>query len=211
MSARKKLWLVPLFAYGLFSFWYTNSSGALTSFEVDQYIGKLQAIGRSEPQLNELRLFLESDTGNQFIMTNNIDMNEHPGHVEGAQANESGDDLMNRYMEHMYPALFVRASHPVFVGGVVHSAMDIVGIQNAEIWNRVVLMRYRSRRDLMDIVTNPEFMGKHDFKVAALTKTIAYPVENEFYISDPRLLLALIVFSFTALCDILFFGRRRLS
>ena len=36
-------------------------------------------------------------------------------------------------------------------------------------------------------------LSKHDFKVAALEKTIAYPVETALYLSDPRFLLALIL------------------
>ena len=49
--------------------------------------------------------------------------------------------------------------------------------------------RCRSRRDLLEIVTNPEFRGRHHFKVAALGNTIAYPIQMPFYPGDPRLLL----------------------
>ena len=35
--------------------------------------------------------------------------------------------------------------------------------------------------------------SKHAFKVAAMEKTIAYPVETVIYLSDPRFLLALIL------------------
>lgn len=209
MSSRKILWGLPLLGYLLFSFWYTNTGGPLSAAEVEYYIGKMQAIGRDEESLDQLRLFLQSDTGNQFLMVNNIDMNETPGNVLGAEPGESSYQIMNRYMEHMYPALFARASHPIYFGQVVHTAMDIEGIEGAESWDRAALFRYRSRRDLMDIVSNPAFFGKHHFKLAALTKTVAYPVENQFYASDPRLLLALILLSLVALSDIAFFGRRR--
>ena len=59
-------------------------------------------------------------------------------------------------------------------------------------WYTGALVRYRSRRDLLEIVTDPEFRGRHHFKVAALDKTIAYPIETPFYPGDPRLLLGLI-------------------
>ena len=49
-------------------------------------------------------------------------------------------------MEHMYPELLKRASHPVFVGNSVLQAVDIVGIENAEDWDSMALMRYKSRR-----------------------------------------------------------------
>jgi hypothetical protein len=154
---------------------------------------------------------MEEDTGRQFLMLNNIDMNENPGPVDGAEPGETAQQLMGRYMEHMYPELLKRACHPAFFGVVVFSSMDIVGIDNAETWDQAALMRYRSRRDLLDIATNPAFQGKHEFKVAALTKTIAYPVEATIYLSDPRFLLALILIAVVALVDIALFGRRSTS
>jgi hypothetical protein len=57
-------------------------------------------------------------------------------------------------------------------------------------------------------VTNPEFMSRHDFKIAALTKTIAYPTESKIYMSDPRFLFALILLALVALIDIAVFRRR---
>ena len=131
MRARKILWGLPLLGYLLFSFWYTNTGGPLSAAEVEHYLGKMQTLGRSDESLNRLRLFLQSDTGNQFLMVNNLDMNETPGDVAGAQPGESSDQIMDRYMEHMYPALFARASHPVFFGNAVHTSLDVVGIENA--------------------------------------------------------------------------------
>ena len=109
----------------------------------------------------------------------------------------------------MYPELFKRACHPVYAGRAIHSSMDIVGIEGAEVWDQTALMRYRSRRDLMDIASNPAFAGKHHFKVAALTKTIAYPVESIINFSDPRFFLFLILTMCVALIDIAIYGRNK--
>jgi len=95
-------------------------------------------------------------------------------------------------MEYLLPALLARASHPVFFGVTVGKSVEVVGIENAETWDRGALVRYRSRRDLLDIVTNPDFRGRHHFKVAALEKTIAYPIETPFFPGDLRLLLGLV-------------------
>jgi hypothetical protein len=35
--------------------------------------------------------------------------------------------------------------------------------------------------------------SKHKYKIAALEKTIAFPVENQFYLGDPRLLIGFIL------------------
>lgn len=209
MTRRMYLWLAPLLFYAVFTFWYTNTSGPLTDDEIGQFVMAMVQNGADPAVITRARQFMETDTGRQFLMVNNIDMADDPGDVQGAEPGESADQIMNRYMEHMYPELFKRASHPVYVGEAVFDAMDIVGIEGAESWSRAALFRYRSRRDMMEITSNPAFRDKHHFKLAALDKTIAYPLENTLYLSDPRFLLALILLSAVALLDIALYGRNR--
>lgn len=201
MSTRTKLWLVPALLYALFFYWYTDFGGPLSDAEVDRFLTTLKSNGSNPEVIAFIGKFARQDTGDQFLMVNNIDMNESPPDVEGAEPGESGSDLMARYMEHMIPALLSRASHPVFMGSAVYPAMDLVGIEGAENWDQAALFRYRSRRAFLEIVSNPAFRGKHHFKTAALEKTIAYPTESTLYLGDPRLLLGLILLAMTALID----------
>ena len=149
-----------------------------------------------EPRTMEsLQKFMREDSGKQFLMVNVIDMSENPVFPDGTAAEESSDMLMNKYMEHMYGELFRRASHPVFLGNAVNNSMDLVGIENAEVWETAALFRYKSRRTFLEIVTHPDMYSKHKYKIAALEKTIAFPVENQLYLGDPRLLLGLYFFN----------------
>ena len=75
----------------------------------------------------------------------------------------------------------------------INGSMDLVGIENAEVWETAALFRYKSRRSFLEIVTHPDMYSKHKYKIAALEKTIAFPVENQFYLGDPRLLLGFIL------------------
>lgn len=211
MSTRTKLWLVPVLLYAVFVFWYTDFSGPLSDNEVDQFVATMKA-NDSEPEtIAFIQKFARQDSGRQFLMVNNIDMNESPPHVEGAEPGESASKLMGRYMAHMIPALLARACHPVLMGSAVYPTMDLVGIEGAEDWDQAALFRYRSRRALLEIVTNPAFNGKHHFKTAALDKTIAYPIETSLYLGDPRLLLGLILLALTALVDGWRLSRRQLN
>ena len=194
MSSRKIMWLVPAILYLAFCFWYTNTAGPLSDEEIATFTTQMQSSGFQSAQIARMRTFMEQDTGRQFLMVNNLDMAETPRPVAGAAPDESADQVMSRYMEHMWPELIKRASHPIFMGNAVFDAMDLVGIKGAESWDRAALFRYRSRRDLLEIASNPAFSGKHDFKSAALDKTIAYPVETQLYLSDPRFILLLIHF-----------------
>jgi hypothetical protein len=209
MTRRKLLWLVPLVLYASFAYWYTNTGGSLTPEEIRSFEQKATEAGFMPDGVEILRAFMASDTGRQFLMINNVDLNEDPPDVEGATPGESAPQLLGRYMEHMFPELFRRACHPVFIGSVVHASLDLVGIEGAEEWDQIVVMRYRSRRDLLEIVTNPVFLEKHEFKIAALTKTIGYPAESNLFTSDLRLLVAALLLSLIALIDIAIFGRGR--
>lgn len=208
MNARVVLWLLPAVAYLGFFLWYTNLSGPLSPTEIELFSDRMQANGYRPDQVARVRQFMAQDTGRQFLMVNILDMAQTPRPVEGVPADATADEVMARYMEHMWPELFKRACHPAFVGNAIAPAMDIVGIDGAERWTAAALFRYRSRRDLLEIMSNPAFGGKHEYKMAALDKTIAYPVEAQLYLSDPRLLLALVLIAFVALADRLAFGRR---
>jgi hypothetical protein len=207
MTKRKLLWLIPAVFYGLFVIWYTDFGGPLSDEEVDTFVATLQARNANPQTVAKLEGFLRSDTGRQFLMLNALDMNDNPPDVEGAAPGESADQLMGRYMEHMFPELLKRACHPVIMGDAVYTAIDVVGIEGAEQWTGGAFMRYRSRRSFMEIVSNPDIAGKHEYKFAALDKTIAYPVETTLYLGDLRLLLGLALLCITALLDIAFFRR----
>ena len=116
-------------------------------------------------------------------------------------------------MEHMYAQLLKRASHPVFMATGQDFVADITGIdrESASGWDTAALFRYRSRRSFLEIITHPAMDDRHDYKIAALTKTIAYAVEPKLYLSDLRFILLLILGFLTALIDIALFGRSNAS
>lgn len=209
MITRLQLWMIPALFYGAFVFWYTDFGGPLSEKEITDFVATMESNGSDPDVIAFIERFARQDTGRQFLMVNNIDYNEDPGDVQGAEPGESAEQLMGRYMEHMIPALLSRACHPVLMGSAVYPSIDLVGIEGAETWDAGALFRYRSRRAFLDIVSNPDFKGKHHFKTAALEKTIAYPIEPELYLGDPRLLLGLILLALAALADLLRLSRQK--
>lgn len=209
MSTRSKLWLIFVFIYAAFVFWYTDFGGPITDAEIQNWKQNMQTNGSSSERIAYFERFLKEDTGRQFLMLNAIDMNENPPNVEGAKPGESADQLMARYLKHIIRELLSRASHPVIMGNAPFSTIDLVGIKGAENWDQGAFFRYRSRRDFMHIIANPITLDKHQFKLAALQKTIAYPIETTFYLGDLRLILGLILLTITALLDSFFLASRR--
>jgi len=207
---RQYLWLTAIVLYAAFFSWYTNLNGPMQEDEIKEALLRAEAQGRSTQSLNNLENFMRSDTGDDFIMVNLIDLNESPRELTATGPDAGPMELLNYYMEHMYPAQFKRASHPIFFGRAVADALDISGVEGASHWDQGALFRYRSRRDIIAIVINPAFNERHEYKIAALTKTIAFPVEPVLNPGDIRIVFGLLLFSLSALLDMLFF-RHRLS
>ena len=198
-----KTWITLGALYIGFFFWYTDVEGKLSQDEIQSFIKKYElnliddeiSLESEDSQLRKsfLKRFMEEDNGRQFIMVNNIEMNRSPENVPDGNLGESADQLLSRYMEHMWPNLLKRASHPIFGGNAIWQSMDLVGIQGAETWDQVALMRYKSRRAFMGIVTHPNMRDRHEYKIAAMQKTIAYPVEPFAYYSDIRIILGMLI------------------
>lgn len=191
----KHIFIIAIVVYALFFLWYTNLSGPMSDQEIDEAIIGLRNNGMAENNIEHWERFMRSDTGDQFIMLNNIDMNPSPPKMPDTPEGATAQELMDVYMEHMYSEQFKRACHPVFFGEVVHETLDITGIENARSWTHGALFRYRSRGDLIQIALNPNSKDRHEYKIAALTKTIAYPIEPTIYPSDARFILFLILLS----------------
>ena len=198
------LWFASALVYAVFCWWYTNTGGPLSDDEIEGFLDAMRANDSAPERIANLRRFMEEDDGGQFLMVNVIDLAATPKAGPGVPAGESASALMAHYMDHMIPELLSRACHPALAGDAIFEAMDMAGVEDlptAERWTSFGLVRYRSRRDLLEIGLAPAFSGEHEFKVAALEKTIAYPVEPTLYFSDPRLLLLFALVAVAALAD----------
>ena len=204
---RTLLWCIGVGGYLLFLWWYTNTGGPLSNAEIAEFVERMRQSGEPSERIARLRRFMSEDDGGQFLMVNLVDMADTPKAVPGVPTGETSEAMLARYMAHMTPELLKRAGHPVFAGEAIFRAMDLTGIDGAERWTDFALMRYRSRRDLLEIALNPVFADKHVFKIAALQKTIAFPVAPGLYLSDPRLLLLLVLFPVLLLGHALLPGR----
>lgn len=206
-SGRFWFWVLPLAAYVVFWLWYTPLSGPMSRAEIDAALAQLEQRGAKPATLARFRAFFEADDGRSFIMVNIMEPAAQPRSLPATGPGADADALLGHYMEYMWPALFSRACHPVFVGKASGPTMDVAGIEGAEIWGSAALMRYRSRRDLWEISSHPSFRERHDYKIAALEKTIAFPVAPQFLPGDPRLILILVILAVLGLVDS--FTRRR--
>ena len=189
---RKYIWMVLALIYGAFFFWYNDFSGPLTEEEIAHY-ESLPAAGMvTADMLQTARIFMEEDDGGDFIMVNFLKYREDTKEVDGAQM--TAREAMDKYSSFVMAEILKRGSLPVATGDVAGGFMDRVGITQDVRWDSVGLVRYRSRRDAMELGTHPEFFSYHHYKVAAVETAFAVPVTNwalliTFQLFVPMLLL----------------------
>ncbi len=200
---RKVLWLAPAAFYVLFWLWYTPLGGPLTAAEIERFTVAMEAAGSTPERLARFRRFFEEDDGGEFVMVNVLETAKNPPTLPATGPDATAEALMGHYMAHMFPALLSRAGHPVFLGAALFDSLDVAGIEGADAWSRAALMRYRSRRDLLEIVLDPATGERHAYKLAALDKTIAVPVRPQLSLGDLRLVLGLALLAGIGLADAL--------
>lgn len=187
-------WLAAALLYALFRLWYDGFPSPLTPAEVEGYVANMTERGYPPDRIALLRKFLSEDTGRDFVMVNLIEFTAAPDPVGDMKPGESGREVLERYMAYMTPALLARASHPILGGNTAANAIETWGLAGAERWSMAGVVRYRSRRDMIEIASDPRFRDAHIYKIAAMEKTIAVPVDPYFVAGGPRVvaLLALI-------------------
>ena len=196
--SRFRAWIVLGLLYGVFFFWYTSFGGPLTDEEIAYYESVLlQNADGDEESFAHWSDFMRTDTGDDFAMLSAIDYKDVADPVPGLAPGATGREASGKYFAGNGGAPLRKATHPILGGTAASDTIDVWGIEGAAQWDQGVLIRYRSRRDLMNLITAriPEQAGEdqnsHDYKVAGMEKTIAYPLDPWFYLGDPRLVFGL--------------------
>lgn len=192
-------WLAAALLYAVFRLWYDGFATPLGPEEIARYVAIMEDRGQPLERIALLKQFLSEDDGGDFVMVNFIAFDDAPAAVGDMQPGESGRAALERYMAYMTPALLARASHPILGGDAAASAVEVWGLPDAERWSMAGVVRYRSRRDMMAIATQPEFRDAHIYKRAAMEKTIAVPIAPYFVAGGPRLGAALLLVTAAAL------------
>ncbi len=185
------IWIAALLLYGAFELWYDNWSGPLSRDEVEAYMARLPEDADAERRTT-LRRFLEADDGGEFFMANLIRLPSEPVADPTTGELRPAEDVLRVYTGHFMPALFRRAGHPTFVGRAAGSYVEHWGVEPDPGWSMAGVIRYRSRRDMMELATDPAFRPAHVFKLAAMSHTLAFPVAPGLAWLGPRVWVGLV-------------------
>lgn len=188
------IWGTAALLYLLFRLWYDNWRGPLTKAEIDAFFEAVKGkfSGGNDPAV--LRGFLEADDGKEFVMLNLVRV--EPGMVADPQTGEMrpGAEMMRRYSDPFVRALLRRGGHPGMVGRKVGPYVDAWQVEPDPGWTIFGLMRYRSRRDLVAMITDPRFAEHHAYKLLGIPTTFSFPTQRQVSIyAGPRLTVALVL------------------
>jgi hypothetical protein len=139
----------------------------------------------------EILTFMQEDDGQPIMMVNLLDLRETPNDVDGQSFGGTSEEALGGYSGFLFGYLLSRGSYPVYDGDAAIGVMESWGVEGVDDWSSAGMVRYRSRRVLMDMAINPEFHQSHDGKVAALEKTISVPTGPNLFMGNLSVIVGL--------------------
>lgn len=185
--------LFPIVAVVIFTFWYQWSARALLPIEVDTYMQIIEAQTKntsSKHDLPALRKFLNEDDGKPIYTVNMYNFNKIANYPTNSGFDGSGEQAYDRFSQTMVKLMLKRGSHPIF-------GSDWRDPSSSN-WERIVIVRYRSRRDLADLFATPEFADASLHKWASI-KDHERMLVKATHVPNAILIVALIAQVFWAL------------
>jgi hypothetical protein len=177
--------LVLVAAYAALIAWHQPLRGPLSEDEVRAAFGPQYALIRQSEDA-EVQAFLEfflSDDGRPFFMVNMNALPEQTPEVKTA-ARHYGLYMMSR--------LLPRASYPVMSTDIITNLTNSLDADPAP-FEQLVVVRYRSRRDFLEIVSTPAFREELSNKTASLDGWSSAPSTAGPLFSLPAIALLLML------------------
>ena len=202
------LWAGALLAYTAFRAWYDTWRGPVSPAEAEALVERLRRTGAGENGRNDLAVmerFLAEDDGREFFMLNVVRFAAEPVADPKTGVLRPAREMLSGYTKMFMPALFARGGHPAIAARVVGGYFDTWGMEPGPSWSLIGYMRYRSRRDLAMLASDPRFAGAHEFKFAAMPQTFNIPTQPRILaLASPRLTVGLAITLIAAILQIAF-------
>ena len=195
-------WLVATALSAAFLLWHQPWFGKpLTTAEIDAAfaVSVDRATALPESEKIKLRAFFSSDDGRPFYNINLLLYRDVATYPDGVARSgiHSGSDAADAYARVVLPQLLRRGSYPVFVSSKISNLLE-EGALGADFFQEVAIVRYRSRRDMLDMISDPSYLAGGPHKFASLAKNVAVPTTG-FLPLDPSVVIPLILFGLAGL------------
>jgi len=196
----KAFYVLLLVTYLGWISWYGGSGSPVQTAELEGYISALQA--NADPRgkdsvepIKYMRTLAESDDGAEFIMVNLIRYRDRAMYSADSPWSKETDPMLAdaRYGAGVAPLLLKRGSLPVFISSV--NGGFINETTHGE-WDMVAMVRYRSVRDMLQMMVEISSTDLADHKWAAIEQTHVFPVTPKISLISLRLIIGIILLLF---------------
>ncbi len=186
--------------YVVFHLWYGGRGKPMSRSEIDQRLKAIQLASSHQPQntdltngeiFDELRRLAEHDDGNEFYMVNLTCFRDSALYPPGSPFSGSAAEADARYNQALMPYLLKHGGVPVFVGKQQGRFID--SPDDTE-WQRIAIVRYRSRRDMLKMALQIAPLDVVIHKWAAIEKTQVFPVRTILNLFAIRTMVAVALF-----------------
>ena len=180
---------VFLVLYLAFLAWYDGwGMDPFTVEEVDTLVGKVEAQGTNPEQLKNLRRLLKDDDGEEFFMLN---LNRYE-YAEN-EVQQGVPVAYQNYGQTVIQMLLKNASHPIYSGEIPDYLLG--GEIKDGSWHEIILVRYRSKRDFISMVTSDEYLKIARHRTGGIEYAEVTPTRASINLVTPRfVILVLLVF-----------------
>ncbi len=169
-----------------FMYWYQWGARVLLPSEVNEYMAVIEAQTQSSGarhDLPALRKFLSEDDGKPVYTVNLYNFHDVADYPDGSGYSGTGRQAYTRFSNIMISLMAKRGSHPIY-------GSDWADQANSN-WDRIVIVRYRSRRDLVNLFATDDFAEASLHKWASLREHERMLVQA-LHIPDGMYIIALI-------------------
>jgi hypothetical protein len=180
-----------LVLYSVFWAWHSPWERKLTRAEIDHYLAKIEKLPlppeEAKAILSRLRPWAEADDGKPFYMFNLIHFYPQLRRFPGApEFNGTPQESNAHYMKSLTRLWLSHAAYPTFDG--VPQSANLIDIQPERTWGQVTVVRYPSRRTLLELVSDPSYAPAEPYKFMAMELDLV-PVSGGMVIPDLRWLV----------------------
>jgi hypothetical protein len=186
--------LLPLLViYVVFVIWYGGNGKPMTQDDKDAALQKLRATDTSEhgqTAVNEVRELLANDDGKEFIMQNLVRYRPRAVYPPGFHFSDDPREADKRYGRSIMWPLLSNGNLLLFIA---RRTGNFIAPEGADAWHYVAMVRYRSRRDFVQLAIEANSADKFVHKWAAIEKTHVFPVKPVLSLYVVRTLVALVL------------------
>lgn len=200
MNRAKWIWLASLgLIYASFWIWYGGNGDPISEEEGLEMLAEIERLHRvrleNTPEgsmTRNLRDMLPNDDGKEFYAVN----------LETRATGPEAQEAEAKYASIVMPLLLERGGHPVFLS---ERAGLMLGKFGEEV-DRVAVVRYRSLRDLLDMIADEKMVEGNAFKNASLAHTEVFITRPTITLVQVRLMVGMFL-ALIAIAGVAVIGR----